>query len=93
MFLLSDLVQMDDPVLARAGEALQIIMVKNHWAAHELLSYKETDDVQDLVEVERILTEMKREIDMALHTVAEEIRREDQKISEKAAAEVRGGDE
>ena len=84
MFLISDLVQMDDPVLARAGEAICLIMVKNQWAAHELLSYKETEDIQDIVEVERILTEMKGEIDLALKACRDEIQREDEKISAKA---------
>ena len=61
MNAMQELVSMEEPVLARAGEAIQILSIKVMWAAHEVVSYGGTGDAQDLVEAERILTEASAE--------------------------------
>jgi hypothetical protein len=79
---LKDIEGIDAPVLTRAAEAIQIIAIKNTWAAHEMVSYvDETDDVQDLVEAERLLIEMRLEINSALASIQTEINRADGEIT------------
>jgi hypothetical protein len=90
---LKELEAMEEPILARACEAIQIISVKTTWAAHEVVSYGGTHDAQDLVEAERLLIEMRDEIAAALQSIQKEIHREDERISAEAAAEARQGNE
>ena len=89
MNLVEDLLDLDYPTLARAGEALGTVWVKLGWAGHELISYTQTEDVQDLVEAERILQEMKTEIAHAEAAIQKEISREDEKISQAMAVKNR----
>ena len=84
MTTIEDLFDLEDPILTRAGEAITIMYVKCKWAAHELMSYTQTEDIADLMAVERILEEIKGEISHAQRSIATEINREDAKISEKS---------
>lgn len=81
MTLFGNLIEVVPPVLTRTAEALGIMQVKLDVAAKELISYTETDDVADLVSVERILGEMKTEIAHAEKSISIEINRESEKIS------------
>jgi len=82
------LIDMEEPVLSRAAEAIDLLNVKCRWAAHELLSYSNTGDVADLLEVERILLDMMSEIAQAAKAIQKEINREDAKISAEAVEEL-----
>jgi hypothetical protein len=81
MSLFGDLIETVPPILTRAAEAFGIMQVKLDIATKELTSYIETDDVADLISVERILEEMKTEIAHAQKSVSIEINRESEKIS------------
>lgn len=86
---ITDLEGIEDPILCGAGEALHIIRVRGMWAAHHIVSYTDrTADVQDLVECERVLMEMKGEIDRALRSVGNKINEEDAEITR---AQAEGG--
>jgi len=82
MTLFSELIETPlSPILIRAVEAMGIMQVKLDIAAKNLISYGNTEDLADLVAVERVLTEMKTEIDHARQVIATEINREDEKVS------------
>jgi len=85
MNFVEDLLDLDYPTRARAGESLGTIWVKLGWAGHELVSYTQTEDVADLLEVERVLQEIRTEIAHAEAAIRKEIHCEDEKISQELA--------
>jgi len=78
---IKDLEGIEEQTLSGAGEAVQILGVKSVWVAHRIVSYTLTRETQDLVECERILLDMKGEIDKAMKSVGDAIREESNLIS------------
>ena len=70
-----DLIDMDDPGLARAGEGITNLYAKIRWAAHHLINYEATDDIADLCEAERIIQEMQAELAKAQRAISARIQK------------------